>query len=345
MPALRASRGNLRALAALLPVLLAADAGAAGGATRCAFVGAEGLRLPGPAPWTHQAVTRRKAITPGLLAALVPAQGQRSPLRLRGGALFSFSRPTRTAFTSVNVAGTVVQQSGGEREEKGVATSADLVADRPRVVFILGGPGSGKGTQCSLLTENFRSVTHLSAGDLLRAERDSGSEQGDMINAYMKEGKIIPVAVTAGLLKKAIEGQRGKSEVFLIDGFPRNDDNLRGWNEIVGDSVQVEFMLLMECSEEVMLSRLIQRGAGSGRVDDNEDTIRKRFHVYKTETLPVVSYFDNESRLLRISADQDRAAVFADIEKVFSKVATKKSLVRRIGGKLRRSLLPLLGRS
>jgi UMP-CMP kinase len=271
-------------------------------------------------------------MTLGLLAGLVPAADRPSPLRLRGGSLFR--RCTRTAFTSVNVAGTTlylmlanppaalplhshtapthaharedvppgsrmhlgagtatVLRSGesDQRDEKSAVKHANMIAARPRVVFILGGPGSGKGTQCSLLTENFHGVTHLSAGDLLRAERDSGSEQGEMINTYMKEGLIIPVSVTAGLLKKAIEGERGKSEVFLIDGFPRNDDNLRGWNSIIGDSVQVEFMLLMECSEEVMLKRLLQRGAGSGRVDDNAETIRKRFNVYKTETLPVVS--------------------------------------------------------
>ncbi len=59
-----------------------------------------------------------------------------------------------------------------------------------------------QGTQCSKITQEYHRVRHLSAGDLLRAERDSGSEQGDMINSYMKEGKIIPVKVTAGLLKQ-----------------------------------------------------------------------------------------------------------------------------------------------
>lgn len=57
------------------------------------------------------------------------------------------------------------------------------------VVFVLGGPGSGKGTNCARIVQDYGYV-HLSAGDLLRAERESGSELADMINAYIKEGKM-----------------------------------------------------------------------------------------------------------------------------------------------------------
>jgi hypothetical protein len=60
-----------------------------------------------------------------------------------------------------------------------------------QVVFVLGGPGAGKGTNCSKIVEKF-GYTHLSAGDLLREERASGSELADMINTYIKEGLIVP---------------------------------------------------------------------------------------------------------------------------------------------------------
>ncbi|KAL2940904.1 UMP-CMP kinase 3, partial [Bienertia sinuspersici] len=64
------------------------------------------------------------------------------------------------------------------------------------------GPGSGKGTQCTNIVENF-GYTHLSAGDLLRAEIKSGSENGTMIQNMIKEGKIVPAEVTIKLLQKA----------------------------------------------------------------------------------------------------------------------------------------------
>ncbi|EKX52786.1 hypothetical protein GUITHDRAFT_60061, partial [Guillardia theta CCMP2712] len=170
------------------------------------------------------------------------------------------------------------------------------------VVFILGGPGSGKGTQCGKLTAEFRRMRHLSAGDLLREERKSATSQGEMIDQYMKEGRIIPVEITARLLKQAIDKDKHRFDVFLIDGFPRNMDNLRGWNEIVATDVNVQFMVFLECSEEVMTERLKQRGETSGRVDDNEASIRKRFKVYQSETMPVVLQFEREKKLRSVKA-------------------------------------------
>ena len=99
--------------------------------------------------------------------------------------------------------------------------------DKPRVIFVLGGAGSGKGTQCAKLVENHGFV-HLSAGDLLRAERDSGSENADLINKYIAAGEIVPVEITCGLIKTAMEKHGWEKARFLIDGFPRNKNNRDG---------------------------------------------------------------------------------------------------------------------
>lgn len=74
------------------------------------------------------------------------------------------------------------------------ASAAPLqdIRGKPQVIFVLGGPGAGKGTQCGLMVEKYGFV-HLSAGDLLRAERDSGSKDGNMIQQYISEGRIVPV--------------------------------------------------------------------------------------------------------------------------------------------------------
>ena len=69
------------------------------------------------------------------------------------------------------------------------------------VVFVLGGPGAGKGTHCAHLVEDYGFV-HLSAGDLLRAEQARpGSQYGQMIADYIKDGKIVPMEVTISLLR------------------------------------------------------------------------------------------------------------------------------------------------
>lgn len=109
-----------------------------------------------------------------------------------------------------------------------------LPPPKPRVIFVLGGPGAGKGTQCARMVREYGFV-HLSAGDLLRDERDSGSPVGTLIEEYIREGKIVPVEVTVNLIKKAMAAS-GSSK-FLVDGFPRNFDNLQGWQRVMGDSV------------------------------------------------------------------------------------------------------------
>ena len=89
------------------------------------------------------------------------------------------------------------------------------------VVFVLGGPGSGKGTQSEFLVRDY-GFTHLSAGDLLRAEQDRKDSQfGGMIREYIKDGKIVPMEVTVQLLENAMTEDlkdRGGNGRFLIDG-------------------------------------------------------------------------------------------------------------------------------
>ena len=167
-------------------------------------------------------------------------------------------------------------------------------ADKPICFFVLGGPGAGKGTQCAKIVETF-GYTHLSAGDLLRAERESGSEQGEMIQGYITEGKIVPVEVTIKLIMKAVEENGGKR--FLIDGFPRNTNNLSGWQQVAGDAITLAGVLCYDVSEEVLQERLLKRGETSGRADDNMESIQKRFVTFKSESLPVVQYYEHQAAL------------------------------------------------
>lgn len=97
--------------------------------------------------------------------------------------------------------------------------------DHISVIFVLGGPGAGKGTQCANLVRDY-GFKHLSAGDLLRAEQDRPDSQfGNMIKEYIADGKIVPMEVTVQLLENAmteeINYQKEKStdRRFLIDGM------------------------------------------------------------------------------------------------------------------------------
>lgn len=195
-----------------------------------------------------------------------------------------------------------------------VTDSTKASGKKISVVFVLGGPGSGKGTQCANIVEKF-GYTHLSAGDLLRAEIKSGSENGTMIQNMIKEGKIVPAEVTIKLLQKAI--QENANDKFLIDGFPRNEENRAAFESITG--IVPEFVLFFDCSEEEMERRLL--GRNQGREDDNIETIRKRFKVYMESSLPVIQYYDALGKVRKIDAAKPIDAVFADVKSAFEKVA------------------------
>ncbi|KAJ0816900.1 putative phosphotransferase with a phosphate group as acceptor [Helianthus annuus] len=195
-------------------------------------------------------------------------------------------------------------------------TESALSVKKPKVVFVLGGPGSGKGTQCANIVEHF-GYTHLSAGDLLRAEISSGSENGTMIQNMISEGVIVPPEVTIKLLEKAI--MESENDRFLIDGFPRNEENRAMFESVTG--IVPEFVLFFDCSEEEMERRLLSRN--QGRVDDNIDTIRKRFKVFVESSLSVINYYNSKGRVRKIDAGKPVAEVFEAVKVVFTPVDDK----------------------
>lgn len=107
-----------------------------------------------------------------------------------------------------------------------------VTTQKPEVVFVLGGPGAGKGTLCRYIVERYDYV-HLSAGDLLREERTKpGSKYGELIETHIRNGTIVPVEITCSLIDRAMQTSENPYHRFLIDGFPRNQDNLDGWNKV-----------------------------------------------------------------------------------------------------------------
>jgi len=173
---------------------------------------------------------------------------------------------------------------------------------RPKVLFVLGGPGAGKGTQCAKVVENFKTWAHISAGDCLRAERnDPSSKDGEMINSIIKEGKLVPSSITVKLLLKAMTAAKDHGKAcFLIDGFPRGVENLETWQSEAGDVATVCGVLYFEAREDELEKRLLARGETSGRVDDNIESIRKRFKTYMEETMPIIEKFKGEGKVFTI---------------------------------------------
>ena len=181
----------------------------------------------------------------------------------------------------------------------------------PKVLFVLGGPAAGKGTQCIKLSNEY-GMKHLSAGELLREEIVTGSSNGQLIASYLKEGKIVPVQITLDLLREKIQGV--ECNRFLVDGFPRNFDNVQGWESCMTEVCDVEGVMFIDCPEAELERRLLSRGESSGRSDDNIVTARKRFATFKEATMPVVAYYESKNKLMRISGDQVVEKVFNDMK-------------------------------
>ncbi|KAI0135621.1 uridylate kinase [Daldinia grandis] len=205
--------------------------------------------------------------------------------------------------------------------------------DDVTVIFVLGGPGAGKGTQCERLVARY-GFAHLSAGDLLRAEQNRpDSEFGELIRHYIRNGLIVPMEVTIALLEAAMrqvldeptaltstsqhagDGGRKKGK-FLIDGFPRKLDQAVKFEEAV---VPARFVLFYDCPEDEMERRLLERGKTSGREDDNAESIRKRFRTFVETSMPVVDYFEKQDRVVKVDARRHPDQVFETTQKELEK--------------------------
>jgi UMP-CMP kinase len=247
----------------------------------------------------------------GSLARLSASEAAASrPATARAPVAFGFAAATLATFAP---AATAACAEAGEATASAAApASAGGAAAHPTVVFVLGGPGAGKGTQCANIVRDF-GFTHLSAGDLLRAHMKSGSADGNMVAEMIKQGQIVPSEVTVNLLLGAMKDS-GKS-TFLIDGFPRNKENRDAWERTAG--YDCDFVLFFDCPEDVMLQRLL--GRNEGRTDDNVETIKKRFKTFQESSMPVVQYYEGLGKVRSVAATASPEAVYADTEGHFAK--------------------------
>ena len=180
-----------------------------------------------------------------------------------------------------------------------------------KVVFVLGGPGAGKGTMCELAAAH-QGWIHLSAGALLREEREIGGPNAALIESIVTAGQLVPDEITVRLLKHAMEKatQRTGGNRFLVDGFPRSLSNLAAWNTAFGQHARLPAMVYFECPYPVLEQRILRRAKHTGRLDDNAESTKLRFDTFKEQTLPIVEFFKSMGRCIEIDTSQDREAVY-----------------------------------
>merc|ERR1719419_1040878 len=130
-----------------------------------------------------------------------------------------------------------------------------------RCIFVIGSQGAGKGTQSQMAVESNRNIRHYSCGDLLRSVSVNHPHSQLIRDIIAKDG-ITPVQITLEIMKQAMDRDLSHNEdvVFLIDGFPRNQDNLDGWNRFMdGQGVALKGVILLNVHDEVAKQRVLER--------------------------------------------------------------------------------------
>jgi len=188
---------------------------------------------------------------------------------------------------------------------------------KPKVLFVVGGPGSGKGTQCANLVEKYK-FEHLSTGDLLRAEVNSGSEKGKELQKIMSEGGLVQTKDLIGLMRDCMKKKGWGKSKFLIDGFPRNEENMKVFGDELSSEVDLLGVLFYELDSETMKQRCL--GRSEGRADDNEETIKKRLATYENETVPLVEKMKETGIVNTVSSNNTKENVFSDTIVVIDKL-------------------------
>ena len=167
-------------------------------------------------------------------------------------------------------------------------------------IVIFGAPGSGKGTQSERIVEKY-GINHISTGDVLRAEIKNGTELGKTAKGYIDQGQLIPDELMIDILASVFDSFKDSKGV-IFDGFPRTIAQAEALKKMLAERGQdVSVMVDLDVPEEELMVRLIKRGKDSGRADDNEETIKKRLHVYHSQTAPLIDWYKNEKKYQHIN--------------------------------------------
>jgi adenylate kinase len=203
-------------------------------------------------------------------------------------------------------------------------------------IILLGAPGSGKGTQAQRLVQQYR-IPQVSTGDLLREAVANGTDLGKRAKVAMDAGELVSDEIVLGMIRERL-GRPDADSGFILDGFPRNLAQAAALDELLDElQAPLDAAVLMDVDFDVLLKRLTGRrtcgecgrvfnvyyfppaakdvcdacgGALVHRADDNEETITQRLKVYEAQTSPLVSFYEDRSKLRVVPAEGDIEAVY-----------------------------------
>lgn len=164
-------------------------------------------------------------------------------------------------------------------------------------LLIIGPPGAGKGTQAARIAERY-DVPAISTGDIFRANIQGGTELGQQVQAIIKAGELVPDSLTNEIVRDRLH-QDDASRGFLLDGYPRNVEQVHALDGMLeGDALDAVVLLVADTDEVV--ARLLKRAEIEGREDDTEEVIRHRQDIYAEQTAPLIHLFTERGILVSV---------------------------------------------
>jgi len=182
-------------------------------------------------------------------------------------------------------------------------------------IALFGPPGAGKGTQSEFLIKEYN-LFYISTGDILRNEIANESKLGLEAKSIIASGGLVSDEIIVQIIEKTIVNNPF-SNGFLFDGFPRTYIQayiLEGL--MIKLNTSLNCLISLEVDEEESVSRLLNRGKTSGRMDDNETVIRNRLKEYNEKTLPVLEFYKDRGILREVNGAQEIGKVTVDIKNV-----------------------------
>lgn len=168
-------------------------------------------------------------------------------------------------------------------------------------IILFGKPGSGKGTQASLIKDKY-SLLHISTGDVFRKNMSNNTDLGLLAKGYMEKGELVPDKVTVDMLKDEINNFM-PCNGFIFDGFPRTTFQAKELdNLLLEKSLKIDLTIALDVDNNSLIDRLLERGKSSGRADDQSvEKINMRLQEYDNKTKPLIEYYNDQNKFYSIN--------------------------------------------